>query len=132
MFPFTQDLISFLCLIRILIFQLPQITVIVNYDGDQPRLQIYGSGSQQVQISVCTPDGALDGCPMKLLFRSLAASFAKWGVTTGIPLFLFCFFCILFLNRWSQSNYVPVSGQQQTSFAPTGLGQSTWLTGCFL
>lgn len=64
-------------------------------------------GVNKVQVSVCTPDGVLDGYSMKFLFRSLAASFAKWGVTVGIPLF-----SILLPNRWSQINYVPGSGQQ--------------------
>lgn len=64
-------------------------------------------GVSKVQVSVCTPDGVLDGCFMKLLFRSLAASFAKWVVTAGIPLV-----SILLLNRRSESDYVPGSGQQ--------------------
>lgn len=84
-------------------------------------------GINKVEVSVCTTDGVLDGCAMKLLFRSLEESFAKWGVTVGVPLF-----SILLLNRWSQSNYVPGSGQQfWRPVLPQGFGESTWLTGCF-
>ena len=56
-------------------------------------------GVNKVQVSVCTSAGVLEGCAVKFLFRSLAASFAKWGVTIGIP----CSFSLLLFNQCSGS-----------------------------
>lgn len=55
-------------------------------------------GVNKVQVSVCISAVVLEGCSISL-FRSLAAAFAKWGVTIGIP----CSFSILLFNQCSGS-----------------------------